>query len=100
MDFLIPAEIPPIKTYHVMDSGGSVEDSSRRPPDTTDDQVIEWYKNMLTGKFENILINGKVQSFLTGRNKSQYYGQHYVRSSKTWSSQFLHGEYSSPLVHF
>jgi 2-oxoisovalerate dehydrogenase E1 component alpha subunit len=50
MDFLKPIEVPPIPTYHVMDSGGSIGDSSRGPPEVTDEQVLEWYKNMLTGK--------------------------------------------------
>ncbi|CAI7670566.1 unnamed protein product [Penicillium pancosmium] len=49
MDFLKPIEVPPIPTYHVMDSGGSIEDSSRELPEVTDGQVLEWYKNMLTG---------------------------------------------------
>lgn len=50
MDFLKPIEVPPIPTYHVMGSDGSIEDSSRGPPEVTDEQVLEWYKNMLTGK--------------------------------------------------
>lgn len=52
MDFLKPAEIPSIATYHVMDSDGSVKDPSRGSPNVTDEQVLEWYKNMLTGRLE------------------------------------------------
>ncbi|KAL4808801.1 thiamine diphosphate-binding protein [Aspergillus unguis] len=42
MDFLEPSSIPPLPTYRVMDSR---ED---RQPDVTDQQALEWYKNMLT----------------------------------------------------
>jgi 2-oxoisovalerate dehydrogenase E1 component alpha subunit len=49
MDFLKPAEVTPIATYHVMDTHSSVADPSRAPPDVTDEQVLEWYKNMVTG---------------------------------------------------
>lgn len=100
MDFLNPAEIPAIATYHVMDSDGSVKDSSRGPPDVTDDQVLGWYKNMLTGRLDHIFIQGKVHSVLTGINNSQYHGQYYVRGPKAWPSQFLHGKYTSVLLGF
>ncbi|KAL4940603.1 hypothetical protein BDV06DRAFT_223899 [Aspergillus oleicola] len=42
MDFLEPYSIPPLPTYRVMNS---LED---RQPDVTDQQALEWYKNMLT----------------------------------------------------
>ena len=53
MDFLKPAEVTPIATYHVMNADGSVADPDRGPPDVTDEQVVEWYKNMVTGGLEN-----------------------------------------------
>lgn len=43
MDFLEPSSIPPLPTYHVM---SSVEGKGL---DFTNEQALEWYKNMLTG---------------------------------------------------
>ncbi|KIW34654.1 uncharacterized protein PV07_01421 [Cladophialophora immunda] len=48
MDFLVPKSLPPIATYRVMNAEGRVQDDARAPPDVTDEQVLEWYKNMLT----------------------------------------------------
>ncbi|EXJ76149.1 2-oxoisovalerate dehydrogenase E1 component, alpha subunit [Cladophialophora psammophila CBS 110553] len=48
MDFLIPKSLPPIATYRVMNVEGRVQDEARADPDVTDEQVLEWYKNMLT----------------------------------------------------
>lgn len=53
MDFLKPAEVTPITTYHVMNADSSIADPSRGPLDVTDEQVLEWYKNMVTGGFRN-----------------------------------------------
>lgn len=36
-------------TYRVMDSDGIIVDESRAPTDVSDEEVISWYKNMLTG---------------------------------------------------
>lgn len=33
-----------------MDSEGVIVDKSRGPPDVKDEEVITWYKNMLSGK--------------------------------------------------
>ncbi|OAL39980.1 hypothetical protein AYO20_00893 [Fonsecaea nubica] len=48
MDFLVPQSLPPIATYRVMNAEGKVQDENRAPPDVADEQVLEWYKNMLT----------------------------------------------------
>ncbi len=49
MDFLVPSRLPPIPTYRVMNSDGVMEDKTRAPPNVTNEQVLTWYKNMLTG---------------------------------------------------
>ena len=49
MDFLEPLTLPRIPTYRVMSDDGSLEDPNRAEPDVTNDQVLTWYKNMLTG---------------------------------------------------
>lgn len=50
MDFLIPSNAPILPTYHVLDSKGLLKDPNRAPPDVSDEQVLLWYKNMLTGE--------------------------------------------------
>lgn len=49
MNFERPSTKPAIPTYRVMDSDGILVDKSRKDPDVSDAQVLEWYKNMLTG---------------------------------------------------
>ena len=56
MDFLKPAEVTPITTYHVMNADSSIADPSRGPLDVTDEQVLEWYKNMVTGTLKTLFI--------------------------------------------
>lgn len=51
MDFVVPKNIPPIATYRIMNADGVIEDESLAPEGVTNDQIIEWYKNMLTGMF-------------------------------------------------
>ncbi|MCJ1299238.1 hypothetical protein MMC08_002030 [Hypocenomyce scalaris] len=48
MDFLTPSKLPPIPTYRVMNSAGIMEDKTRAEPDVTNEQILTWYKNMLT----------------------------------------------------
>ncbi|KAL1955693.1 hypothetical protein VTO42DRAFT_8165 [Malbranchea cinnamomea] len=48
MSFVKPDQIPAIPTYRVMDSDGVVVDKSRAPPDVSDEEVLTWYKNMVT----------------------------------------------------
>lgn len=49
ISFQQPSTYPAIPTYRVMDSDGVVADKSRSPTDVTDEEVLSWYKNMLTG---------------------------------------------------
>jgi 2-oxoisovalerate dehydrogenase E1 component alpha subunit len=50
MSFLKASDLPAIPTYRVMDSDGELVDSSRKQPNVSDEQVLEWYKNMLSGE--------------------------------------------------
>ncbi|KAJ6024481.1 hypothetical protein N7540_005278, partial [Penicillium herquei] len=60
MDFLKPAEVAPIATYHVMKADSSVADPNRGPPDVTNEQVVEWYKNMITVNImDNIMFEAQ-----------------------------------------
>lgn len=49
MTFTRPSNISAIPTYRVMDSDGRIVDPSRGPPDVSDEEILTWYKNMLTG---------------------------------------------------
>lgn len=52
MTFITPADLPHIPTYRVMDSDGEMLDKSQqRPVDVSDEEIITWYKNMMSGMF-------------------------------------------------
>ncbi|PTU24046.1 hypothetical protein P175DRAFT_017814 [Aspergillus ochraceoroseus IBT 24754] len=51
MSFVNPSNTPSIPTYRVMDSDGVLVDKSRKPPNVSNEQVLTWYKNMLTGRW-------------------------------------------------
>ncbi|KAJ5247690.1 hypothetical protein N7468_002673 [Penicillium chermesinum] len=48
MKFLKASDLPAIPTYRVLDSDGEIVDKTRGPPDVPDEEVLTWYKNMLT----------------------------------------------------
>lgn len=49
MHFVVPQNMPPIATYRIMNSEGVIEDESQKPEGVTNEQVVGWYKGMLTG---------------------------------------------------
>lgn len=49
MTFLKASDLPAIPTYRVLDSDGELVDKTRPAPDVTDEEVLTWYKNMLSG---------------------------------------------------
>jgi hypothetical protein len=50
MSFINPLESASIPTYRVMDSDGVLVDKARGRPDVPNEEVLTWYKNMLTGE--------------------------------------------------
>lgn len=54
MSFERPSTRPAIPTYRVMDSDGVIVDKERDPSDVPDEEVLTWYKNMLTGALFHI----------------------------------------------
>ncbi|KPI35878.1 2-oxoisovalerate dehydrogenase subunit alpha 2, mitochondrial, partial [Cyphellophora attinorum] len=48
MTFLKPQELPPIATYRVYGMNAELQDTGRQPPDVTEEQALQWYRNMLT----------------------------------------------------
>ena len=51
MSFEQPSTRPAMPTYRVMDSDGVIVDKDRGPPDVGNEEILTWYKNMLTGAF-------------------------------------------------
>lgn len=49
LDFVRPSEKNAMPTYRIMDQDGVIVDKSRAPPDVSDEQMLKWYRDMLTG---------------------------------------------------
>lgn len=50
MAFMKPSDMPYIPTYRVMDSDGVlVGKDKERPVNVSDEEILTWYKNMLSG---------------------------------------------------
>ncbi|EXJ79922.1 2-oxoisovalerate dehydrogenase E1 component, alpha subunit [Capronia epimyces CBS 606.96] len=47
MDFLNPKTLPPISTFRIMNNQGIIEDETQMPTDVTNEQIVEWYQNMV-----------------------------------------------------
>lgn len=74
-------------TYRVMDSDGIIVDTKHEPSDVSIEEVITWYKNMLTGRSSV----SQLVEIGTLIGSSQYHGCHHVRGAETRSSELLHG---------
>jgi hypothetical protein len=48
MDWIVPSQIAPIATYGVMNSD-EITETSQLGEDVKPDDVVQWYRNMLTG---------------------------------------------------
>ena len=68
-----------------------MEDTTRAEPDVTGEQVLTWYRNMLTGKQTSSDEKLEIASL---KVCSQHSGLNHVRGAETRSSQFLHGQYT------
>lgn len=49
LSFERPSTHSAIPTYRVMDSDGVIVDKARTPAAISDEEVLIWYKNMVTG---------------------------------------------------
>ncbi|KAJ6151455.1 hypothetical protein N7470_007052 [Penicillium chermesinum] len=56
MKFLKASDLPAIPTYRVLDSDGEIVDKTRGPPDVPDEEVLTWYKNMLTVSIMDVVM--------------------------------------------
>lgn len=55
MAFINPQDGAGIPTYRVMDSDGVLVDAGRKKLDVSNEEILTWYKNMLTGGLRLLL---------------------------------------------
>ncbi|KAL1875632.1 hypothetical protein Plec18167_005568 [Paecilomyces lecythidis] len=56
MSFSRPSNTPAMPTYRVMDSDGTIVDEKHAPTDVSDEEVLSWYKNMLTVNIMDLIM--------------------------------------------
>lgn len=56
MRFQNPAENSAMATYRIMDADGNVVDKTRDPQNASDDEIIKWYRLMLTVSILDIIM--------------------------------------------
>ncbi|KAI9775255.1 MAG: hypothetical protein M1835_005880 [Candelina submexicana] len=56
LSFERPSTHAAIPTYRVMDSDGVIVDKTRAPEDVSDQEVLGWYKNMLTVSIMDLIM--------------------------------------------
>ncbi|KAL3465988.1 thiamine diphosphate-binding protein [Aspergillus heterothallicus] len=56
MSFINPQESASIPTYRVMDSDGVFVDKNRGRPNVSNEEVLTWYKNMLTVSIMDVVM--------------------------------------------
>ena len=49
--FARPSTHSAIPTYRVMDSNGVIVDKAREPANVSDEEILQWYENMVTGAY-------------------------------------------------
>jgi hypothetical protein len=69
-----------------MDSDGVLVDKGRKLLGVSNEEILSWYKNMLTGVYYWLLCRGLLLIIL-----SECDGRGNVRGPKTGPSKFLHG---------
>ena len=56
LSFQRPSTYPAISTYRVMDSDGAIVDEARAPREVSEQEVVKWYRDMLTGILDTARI--------------------------------------------
>ncbi|RMZ89863.1 hypothetical protein DV736_g2901, partial [Chaetothyriales sp. CBS 134916] len=56
MRFQNPAQQAAMPTYRIMDADGNIVDNTRDPQNAPDEDVIKWYKNMLTVSIMDVVM--------------------------------------------
>ncbi|KAL4864611.1 hypothetical protein BDV12DRAFT_9645 [Aspergillus spectabilis] len=56
MAFINPQDMPSIPTYRVMDSDGVLVDKSRKKLDVSSEDILTWYRNMLTVSIMDVVM--------------------------------------------
>lgn len=71
-----------------MDSDGVLVDKSRKSIDVPKEEILTWYKNMLTG-WGYLILSWYLLHDLTASSKC--HGRHHVRSATAGSTELLYG---------
>lgn len=56
LSFEHPSTHPAMPTYRVMDSDGVVVDESRKPSGISNEEIVKWYRNMLTVSIMDLIM--------------------------------------------
>ncbi|KAJ9614175.1 hypothetical protein H2200_002311 [Cladophialophora chaetospira] len=56
MRFQNPAEETAMPTYRIMDADGNIVDNTRDPQSASDEEIVRWYRNMLTISILDLLM--------------------------------------------
>ncbi|KAK8152606.1 2-oxoisovalerate dehydrogenase alpha subunit mitochondrial precursor [Phyllosticta citrichinensis] len=56
LSFDTPADKPAMHTYRILDQDGEIVDKDRGPPDVPADQLLTWYKNMITVSIMDLIM--------------------------------------------
>ena len=91
MAFINPSDMPNIPTYRIMDSDGElVQKDRQRPVNVSNEEILTWYKNMLTGAWLE-LVAARLWMETDKDISSERHGCDHVRSTKAGSFEFLYG---------
>ena len=57
MTFINASDMPNIPTYRIMDSDGVMVQKDRQlPVNVSNEEILTWYKNMLTGACRGLVL--------------------------------------------
>jgi 2-oxoisovalerate dehydrogenase E1 component alpha subunit len=56
MKFQNPAEETAMPTYRIMDADGNVVDNTRDPQSASNEEIVKWYRNMLTVSIMDLIM--------------------------------------------
>ena len=77
LSFVDPSTHPAIPTYRIMDSEGVIVDKNWKLVGASNEDVVQWYKNMVTGTRPMLLLAPIRPFLLTFTANSQYHGSHH-----------------------
>lgn len=64
MEWIVPAEHPRIPTFRILNIDNKIEDASLLTSEIPKDEIVRWYKNMVTGTFVQYLARNVAKLML------------------------------------